>query len=108
MSRPVDGLIDSTSLRHGEELRATFSSFRGQQYIHLRRWYDDNGRWVPGKGLATRIDNIPWLLRALAACERAGLDEGLLKADDYERANMTPPDECATTHTMNLKERTER
>ena len=92
MSGPVDGLIDKTVLRHGEELRAQFSSYRGQRYLHLRRWHNDNGSWRPGRGLGVRVDMIPWLMQALAACERAGLDEGLLKADDYERANMDPPE----------------
>jgi hypothetical protein len=91
MPKPVDALIARTPLRAGEELRVTMNAFRGQQYIHARRYYEKDGRWLPGKGLAVRVDLLPWLLDALRYAESAGLDAGLLELEDYEGHGLTLP-----------------
>jgi hypothetical protein len=89
--KPVDALIARTPLRAGEELRVTMNEFRGQQYIHARRYYEKDGRWLPGKGLAVRVDLLPWLLDALRCAESAAMDVGLLELEDYEAHGLTLP-----------------
>jgi hypothetical protein len=89
--KPVDALIARTPLRAGEELRVAMSAYRGQQYVHARRYYEKDGRMHPGKGLAIRVDLLPWLLDALRCAESAALDAGLLELEDYEAHGLTPP-----------------
>jgi hypothetical protein len=89
--KPVDALIAKTPLRAGEELHVTLTAFRGQQYVHARRYYEQDGRWHPGKGLATRADLLPWLLEALRCAESAALEAGLLELEDYEAHGLKPP-----------------
>jgi hypothetical protein len=93
MPRPVDALIASTPLREGEEVRVTMSGFRGQQYLHARRYYRQDGRWLPGKGLAVRVDLLPWLRAALQTAEASALTAGLLELEDYEDAGLPLPPE---------------
>jgi hypothetical protein len=91
----ADQLIGSTPLRAGEELRIVLSPFRAQCYLHARRWYQDDGRWLPGKGLAVRIDMLPWLLAVRRTTEETALREGLLLPEDYTNAGLPAPDEAA-------------
>lgn len=91
MPRPVDVTITTTPLRTGEELRVDLSSFRGQQYVHARRWYMDGTTWRPGKGLACRIDLLPWLLNALGLAQEAGMEAGLLELEDWTHHGLEPP-----------------
>jgi hypothetical protein len=90
-----DTLINSTPLRAGEELRVTLSPYRGQCYLHARRYYRDGEVWKPGKGLAVRVDMLPWLLAALHTTEAEALRSGLLFPEDYENAGLPAPEEAA-------------
>jgi hypothetical protein len=90
-----DVLIDSMTMRAGEEVRVTLSPYRGQCYLHARRYYLDGAAWKPGKGLAVRVDVLPWLLRALRTTEAAALREGLLFPEDYDNPNLPAPEEAA-------------
>lgn len=90
-----DVLIGSTPLRAGEELRVMLSPYRGQCYLHARRWYRDGEQWRPGKGLAVRVDMLPWLLATLHTTEDAARREGLLELEDWTEHGLTPPDEVA-------------
>jgi hypothetical protein len=91
MPKPVDALIAKTPLRAGEDLRVTMNEYRGQQYIHARRYYEKDARMLPGKGLAIRVDLLPWLLDALRSAESAALTAGLLELEDYEAHGLRPP-----------------
>jgi hypothetical protein len=93
MPRPVDALVAKTPLRSGEELRVTLNDFRGQQYVHARRYFEKDGRWHPGKGLAVRVDLLPWLRNALSCAESSALEAGLLELEDFEAAGLEPPRE---------------
>jgi hypothetical protein len=90
-----DVLISSTPLRAGEEVRVTLSPYRGQTYLHARRYYLDGAVWKPGKGLAVRVDILPWLLHALRTTEAEALREGLLFPEDYDNAGLPAPEEAA-------------
>jgi hypothetical protein len=90
-----DVLIASTPLRAGEELRVMLSPYRGQCYLHCRRWYQDTGVWKPGKGLAVRVDMLPFLLHALHVTESSALEEGLLFSEDYSNLNLPAPVQVA-------------
>lgn len=89
----ADTLIDSVALRAGEELRVMLSPYRGQTYLHLRRWYRDGEVWKPGKGLAVRIDMLPWLLGALRTTEAELLRAGRLEREDFEAHGLPVPPE---------------
>ena len=92
MPRPIDATVATTPLRADEELRVTLSAFRGQQYVHARRYYRDGDVWRPGRGLALRVDMLPWLLAALRQAEAVALSEGLLQLEDYSEHGLdTPP-----------------
>ena len=91
MPRPVDATIAQTPLRVNEELRVTMSNFRQQQYLHCRRYYRDGDVWKPGKGLAIRVDLLPWLLGALRQAEAAALTAGLLELEDYAEHGLPLP-----------------
>lgn len=88
-----EALIASMQLRHGEELRVMLSPYRGQTYLHIRRWYQEDGRWKPGKGASARVDVLPWLLNALRTTEATALEEGVLLPEDYENVGLPAPEE---------------
>lgn len=50
-----------------EELRITFSEYRGHKYLSLRCWYKtDDGVWVPTKkGVTIRHGEIPTVMDTL-------------------------------------------
>lgn len=91
MAKPIDVDIATTPLRAGEELRVHLSAFRGQQYLHTRRWYLDGEVWRPGKGLAVRIDMLPWLMHALSLALEAGMEAGLMELEDWTAHGLEPP-----------------
>ena len=92
-ARPIDALIDRTPLRAREELRVTLDSYRGQQYLAARRFYQQAGSdvWHYGKGLAVRVDLLPWLRHALQVAEATALETGLLEAEDYSGHGLPVP-----------------
>ncbi len=93
MPKPIDATVATTPLRANEELRVTLSAFRGQQYLHARKYYRDGDVWKPGRGLALRVDLLPWLLAALRTAEAVALSEGLLELEDYSERGLSTPAE---------------
>lgn len=51
---------------NGEDLRATFSEFKGKQYAGVRSFYHtDGGRYLPGKnGISVEVKELPNLIHA--------------------------------------------
>lgn len=52
---------------HGrnEELRGSFSEFRGTQYVGVRIWYESRGNILPGKnGINVPTEDLPKLAEA--------------------------------------------
>lgn len=91
LSREV--VIDARPLLAGEELRVVLSPYRGQCYVHVRRYYRDGAVMKPGKGASCRIDHLPWLLHTLRTAEAEALREGLLDEEAYESIGQAVPAE---------------
>jgi hypothetical protein len=63
-----------------EEVRVEFRPYRGQVYVHVRRWHRQDGdAWTPGAGLAVGVRHLPALRRALETAEESAREIGALR-----------------------------
>jgi hypothetical protein len=88
----ADIIIASRPTFPGEELRVTVSAFRGQDYIHVRKYFqNDQGTMQPGKGIAFRVEALPWVMNALRTAEAELLRTGKLLPEDFSNDGLDPP-----------------
>jgi hypothetical protein len=69
-------LIAAVRTWPGEEIRIEFRPYRGQTYVHVKRWHLESGAWIPRAGFGVSVRHLPALAAALAAAEAVAREEG--------------------------------
>ena len=55
----------------GKDIRVEAKEYKGKFYVHLRRWYEKDGEWLPGaKGISLSMDEWKELVEKFSGiCE---------------------------------------
>lgn len=41
----------------GKEIRVELTEFKGKKYIGIRKWYEKDGKTLPGKGISMNTED---------------------------------------------------
>ncbi len=41
----------------GTDIRVEVSEFKGKKYVSIRKWYEKDGKTLPGKGISMTADD---------------------------------------------------
>jgi hypothetical protein len=77
-------IVGSFPTSEREEVRVTFSRFKGHQLLGVRVWYRDGepGLRVPHAGLTIRLDLLPKLVVLLGQATQMAAEKGWLGGDN--------------------------
>ena len=71
MADGAEQVLQQAELDNGEQVRLVKGEFKGKFYLHIRKYYNDEGQWKPGKGFSMAFTQ-PNLEALQAICEVAG------------------------------------
>ena len=43
-------------IKIGKDIRVEVSEFKGKKYVGIRKWYEKDGKMLPGKGISMNVE----------------------------------------------------